>query len=269
VRLAAAVNVLKAWLLVAISAAAAAGVGWLILGTRGASLFVACALLGWIGMYAYADRALLGMLGARPYAVGESPMLRSTVDRFAATMDVLPPRLYLIDDLFPRAFAIGRGPRSSALAVSAGLLADLPPSELENVIAHELAHVRARDVLPQTFVVLIAAMLVEASRIGGWFSTALLYVLGPVGAAFVHLALSPKRELAADALAAQATGEPSELAAALLRLDRATDLVPFAAPPATAPLYPLDLFDESRLARLFKTHPPLGTRVAALRALER
>ena len=266
VRLAAATNILKTWLLVAIPTAAAAGIGWLIADVRGSLLFSGCSLLGWGTVYAVGDRALLGMLGARPFALAENPLLRSTVDRLAAGLSVVPPRLYLIDDPFPRTFAVGRGPRSAAIAVSTGLLAALPAEELAAILAHEVAHIRVRDVLPQMFAVLAAEMLLEASRLGGWFARLLLYLLAPVGSAFIHLTLSPKRELAADARAAGVTGEPHALADALLRLGHASDLVSFAAPPATAPLYPIDLFDESRLARMFKTHPPLANRVARLRA---
>ncbi len=266
-RLAAAANVLKTWLIVVALTAPAAGIGWLLAGGRGLTLFVVCALLAALAVYAYGDRAILGMLGARPYALAEDPLLRSTVDRLAAGFRVAPPRLYLLDDLFPRSLAVGRGPRSAAVAVSTGLLGALPPEELAGVLAHELAHVRARDVLTQTFSVLLAAMLIEASRIGGWLSGALLWILAPIGAAFVHLTLSPRRELQADRLAAAVTGEPHELADALVRLDRASELVSFAASPATAPLYPVDPFDESRLTRMFRTHPPLEQRVAALRAL--
>jgi heat shock protein HtpX len=268
VRLAAAVNVLKTVLLAAIPTAVACGLGWLVAGRHGSTLFGLCSLLAWAAIYWYGDRALLGMLGARPYALAEEPLLRSTVDRLSAGLGVASPKLYLIDDLFPRAFTVGRGPRSSCLAVSSGLLGALPPDELASVLAHELAHVRRRDVLTQTFAVLVASMLVESSRVGGWFSRALLYVLAPLGAAFVHLTLSPKRELAADEAAAAATGMPDELADALVRLDRASDLVEFAASPATEPLYPVDPFDESRLTRMFRTHPPLQQRVAVLRGAE-
>jgi heat shock protein HtpX len=267
VRLAAAGNLLKTWLVVAILSGAAGGIGWLLAEGRGLTLFVFCSLLAALGVYAYGDRALLGMLGARPYALAEDPLLKSSVDRLAAGMRVSPPKIYLLDDLFPRAFAVGRGPRSSTIAVSTGLIGALPPDELGGVLAHELAHVRNRDVLTQTFVVLLAVMLVEVSRIGGWFSRALLYVLAPLGAAFVHLTLSPKRELEADALAATVSAAPHDLADALTRLDRASELVSFAASPATSPLYPVDPFEDSRLARMFRTHPPLETRIARLRAL--
>ena len=152
-RRAAAVNILKAWLLFAIVAGVFGGFGWLLAGYRTASIFVFCAVLAGLAVYAYADRALLGMLGAREYALAEDPLLASTVARLAAKAGVMPPKLYVIADGFPRALSAGRGPRSSSLAVSTGLLGALPPAELDAVLAHELAHVRSRDVLVQTFAV--------------------------------------------------------------------------------------------------------------------
>jgi heat shock protein HtpX len=243
------------------------GLGWLIGGLTTALLFVFCSLLAASGVYRYGDRALLGMLGARPFALAEDPLLRSSADTAAGKLGVRPPQLYLVDDGFPRVFATGRGPGSSTLAVSTGALEALRPSELAAVFAHELAHVRRRDVLVQTYAVLIAGTLVEMSRLGGWFSRALLYVFAPISAAFVHILLSPKRELAADELAARATGRAHDLADALLRLDRAAELVDFAASPATEPLYPIDPFEEEGIARMFKTHPPLDERVRRLREL--
>jgi heat shock protein HtpX len=224
-------------------------------------------LLAATAVYRFGDRALLGMLGARPFALAEDPVLRSGADKIAAKLGVRSPQIYLIDDGFPRLFVVGRGPWSSSLAVSVGALRSLRREELEAAIAHELAHVRRHDVLVQTFVVLFATTLVETSRIGGWFSRVLLYVFAPISAAFVHVMLSPKRELHADALAASASGAAHDLADALMRLDRAAELVDFAASPATEPLYPIDPFEPEGIARMFKTHPPLDARVRRLREL--
>lgn len=264
---AAARNLLKAWLLVALLAGAFGGLGWLIGEGRVAALFAFCSLLAASAVYVVGDRVLLGMLGARPLALAEDPLLRSTVDRLAAHLQILPPRLALLPDGYPRAFVVGRGPRSATLTVSTGLLGALSPAELEAVVAHELAHVRARDVLTQTFAVVLAAALLEVTRVGGWLSRFLLSVLAPVAAAFTHLLLSPKRELAADARAATLT-DAHDLADALLRLDRASDLVGFEASPATEPLYTVSPFDASeRVARMFVTHPPVEERVATLRGV--
>lgn len=262
-----ALNLLKAFALVALLAAVFGGLGWLIGGPTTALLFAFCSLLAATGVYRYGDRALLGMLGARPFALAEDPTLRSAADTVAAKLGVRSPGLYLIDDPFPRLFSVGRGPTSSTVAISTGALVALRREELEAALAHELAHVRRRDVLVQTFVVLFATTMVELSRVGGWFSRALLYVFAPVGAAFVHVLLSPTRELRADVLAVSATGGAHDLADALLRLDRAAELVEFAASPATEPLYPVDPFESEGIARMFKTHPPLEPRVRRLREL--
>ena len=121
---------------------------------------------------------------------------------------------------------------------------------------------------PAAAVGLVAATLLELSRIGGWMSRALLFVLGPVASAFVHVILSPRRELSADRHAARICGSPHGLADALLRLDQVGELLEFRASPATAPLYVVDPFEHTGVAALFDTHPALGERVARLRALD-
>jgi heat shock protein HtpX len=261
-------NLLKLWLLLAGLCALLGGIGWLLNGYRLLSILVFCGLLLGLGLYWYADRIVLGLVGARELVAGEAPLLHSTVERLAAVAGIVKPKLYVIPDGFPRALSAGRGPRSSTVVVSTGLLQALPPAELEGVVAHEVAHARHRDVLVQVCAVVIAATLVEASRIGGWFQRGLLFALGPVAAAFVHLLLSPKRELAADEAAAGLCGTPHGLAAALIRLEQASELVEFRASPVTEPLYTIDPFEEEGLAALFVTHPPVAERVRRLRALD-
>jgi heat shock protein HtpX len=261
-------NIAKAWLLLVVICAVAGLIGWALGGVRVLSLFVFAALLLVGGAYWSFDKVVLGMVGARELPLGEAPLLHSTVERLAAIAGVTKPRLYLIPDGLPRSFATGRGPRASSLAVSTGLVSACPPSELEGVLAHELAHIRYRDVAIQTAVVVLAASIVELSRIGGWLERSLLFVLGPVAAACVHVLLSPKREFEADRAAVAICGSPHGLADALLRLEQAAELVEFQASPATEPLYPFNPFLEQGLAALFVTHPPLAERVRRLRELD-
>jgi heat shock protein HtpX len=261
-------NVLKAWALLVGACAVAASIGWALGGYRLLSIFAFCAALLAGALYWYSDRATLGLVRARELPVGEAPGLHSTVERLASVAGVAKPRLYLMQQGLPLALATGRGPRGSTVAVSTGLLSATSPAELEAVLAHELAHVRHRDVVVQSVVVVVAATLLELSRVGGWFSRALLFFLGPLASAFVHLMLSPKREFLADGTAAAICESPHPMADALVRLDQASELVSFASSPATEPLYTINPFLEVGLAALFVTHPPVGERVRRLRELD-
>src|SRR3954470_5001012 len=222
---------LKAWLLVAGGCAVFGAIGWPIGGYRLVSLLVFFGLLVAGAAYWYGDRVVLGMVGARELPLGEAPAVHAKVAGLAGIAGVPKPRLYLLPDGFPRALAAGRGPRGGTLAVSSGLLAAAPPAELEGVLAHELAHIRNRDVLVQTAAVVVAAALIETSRVGGWLQRTLLFVLGPLASAIVHLLLSPKREFAADRAAAALCGSPHGLADALIRLEQAAALVEVRADP--------------------------------------
>jgi len=261
-------NLLKVWLLLVGFCALVGGLGWLVGGYRTASISIFCALLAASAVYWYLDRVAPGMVGARELAVAEAPLLRSTVERLAARAGVARPRLYLLADPHPRAFAAGRGPRGSSLAVSSGLLSAAQPAELDGILAHELVHIRNRDVLVQTTVAVLAGFLIELTRLGGWLQRPLLFVLGPIAAAFTHLLLSPSREFAADRAAAELCESPHGLADGLLRLELAGSLVEFRASPATEPLYTVNPFAEEGLAAMFVTHPPLGERVRRLRGLD-
>lgn len=262
-------NVLKCWALFAVVAFLFGAAGWRLGGYRVSILFAGSIVLLAAAIYTYADRIVMGMLGARELVLGEAPALHSTVDRLAGAAGVVRPKLYVLPDGYPRALAAGRGAGGgTGIALSLGLMGVASPAELEGVVAHELAHVRHRDVLLQTVVVIVAISLVELSRIGGVLERALLFVLGPLAAAFVHLLLSPKREYAADRLAAELCDSPHGLADALLRLEQAMQLVPFEASPATEPLYTMNPFAERGLGALFDSHPALGERVKRLRDLD-
>ena len=261
-------NLLKAWILLLGLCAAVGGLGWWAGGYRPASISVFCVLLMAVALYWYLDRVAPGMVGARELAAAEAPIFQATVERVAARVGVARPRLYLITDAHPRAFAAGRGPNGSSLAVSAGLLTAAQPAELEGIVAHELVHIRNRDVLVQTTVSVLAGVLIDSTRLGGWLQRPLLFVLAPIAAAFTHLLLSPRREFAADRAAAELCKSPHGLADGLLRLEAAGSFVEFRASPATEPLYTVNPFAEEGIAAMFVTHPPLAQRVRRLRELD-
>jgi heat shock protein HtpX len=261
-------NVLKIWLLVVGLAGVMALLGWSLGGLRLLSIFVFAALLVALGAWWMFDRVALGMIGAREIPLGEAPLVHSALERLAARAGIAKPRLYVFRAGIPLSAAGGRGRRSSAVAVSTTCLTACPPAELDGLLAHEIAHIRHRDVPVQTVAGVIAALLLETSRIGGLLQRALLFILGPVAAAFVHALVSPKRELAADRLAAELCDSPHGLADALLRLEQAAELVPFEGSPATEPLFTINPYAEQGLGGLFGTHPPIAERVRRLRALD-
>ena len=262
-------NVLKSWLVVTITALLFGFVGWQLGGYRLALLFLGSIVLLAAAVYWYADRIVLGMVGAREMLPGEAPALHSTLERLAARAGVVKPKLYVLADSYPRALSGGRGAGGgTGLALSVGLLGVASPAELEGIVAHELAHLRNRDVLVQTIAVIVAAVIVETSRLGGFLQRAFLFVLGPIAAAFVHLLLSEKREFEADRFAAELCDSPHGLADALVRLEAAMELVGFEASPATEPVYTTNPFADEGLAALFNSHPPVGERVHRLRDLD-
>ena len=268
-RVAVATNLGKAWALFVVPALVMAFAGWKLGGDRLALLFAGSIVLVAAALYWYADRIAMGMVGARELLPGEAPAVHATVESLAGRAGVIKPRLYVLPDSYPRALAAGRGAHGgTGLAVSVGLLGVASPAELEGILAHEIAHLRRRDVLVQTMAATVAGVVVETTRIGGFLQRALLFLLGPLAASFVHLLLSPKREYDADRFAAELCGSPHGLADALLRLEQAMELVAFEASPVTEPLYTTNPFASEGLASLFATHPPLGERVRRLRALD-
>jgi heat shock protein HtpX len=262
-------NVLKVWACFVVFAGVFGLAGWALGDYRLLLLFLGSAVLVAGAVYWYADRIVMGMVGARELVQGEAPGLHSTVETLAVRAGVIKPKLYILRDGYPRALSAGRGAGGgSALAVSVGLLGAASPAELEGVVAHEIAHLRHRDVLVQTIAVVLAGSIVDLSRLGGFLQKSLLFVLGPVAAAVVHLLLSPRREYEADRLAAQLCDSPHGLADALLRLEAAMELVSFTAASFTEPLYTTNPFADERPASLFASHPAVTERVRRLRALD-
>jgi heat shock protein HtpX len=262
-------NLLKLWLLLAVFALPPIAIGYAVGGWRATALFLFAALLTEATVYAYCDRIVLSLLGARELVIAERPELHSMVERLAASAGVVKPHLYVIADGYPRSLSVGRGPTSSGVVFSLGLLTAASSAEFEGLVAHELAHVRNHDVAVQTASVAVSATIVELTRFAGFFQRGLLFFFAPIAAAVENLLLSAKREYAADFNAAVLCGSPHGLVDALLRIEHAAELVSFAANPATEPLYPINPFDrEDRLARMFETHPPLPERIKRLRGLD-
>jgi heat shock protein HtpX len=264
----AALNVAKALLLLGGFVALLTALGWWIGSFGLASVFFVTGLLMAATLHWYGPRIVLASLGARELLLAEAPDLFTTVERLALRAGVARPRMFVLTDGHPRALAVGRGASASGIALSHGLVAMSTPAELEGVLGHELARIRNRDVTVETPVVVLTGWLVEASRIGGWFERALLFVLGPVAASITQVLLSERRIFAADLRAARICESPHGLADALVRLEQAQELVSFQASPTTAPVYVVNPFEAVGLAALFGTHPPIGERVQRLRAAD-
>jgi heat shock protein HtpX len=233
-----------------------------------------------LGSWFFSDRLVLRSSGARLLGADEAPELHQMVGELARAAGIPTPKLYLVEQDYANAFATGRNPANGAVAVTAGLLRILPRREVRGVIAHEIAHIRNRDVTIATIAAGLAAVIsgianaVQFSALLGGSSDddgpgstigALLFAMvAPIGAMLVQMAISRSREYVADATAARLTGDPEALASALERLSRAAEHIPAEIQPATASLYIVNPL-AGGLSALFSTHPPMETRIARLR----
>lgn len=273
---------LRALLLMAALTGLLVAVGGLLGGSGGALVFFFIALGMNFFSYWYSDRMALMMTGARPLRREEVPQLYDMVDRLRRRAGLPMPRLYLIESDQPNAFATGRNPEHSAVAVTRGLLALMNREELEGVIAHELAHIKNRDILVATLAASVAgaiSMLAnmaqwrmifggysddEDSGAGGIIGALLTIILAPLAALLIQLAISRTREFSADATGAQIAGSPRGLAQALRKLDEASRVRPMAVNPGTAHLFIVNPLSGASLAHLFSTHPPIQERIRRL-----
>lgn len=247
-------------------------------------LALAFALVTNVGSYWYSDQIVLRMTGAAPLIRAEAPALYAATERLAAQAGIPTPGLYLVPDPQPNAFATGRTPERGVVALNQGLLDLLSPTEVEGVIAHEIAHIANRDTLTMTVAASLAGAvmtLVNLVQWGAMFgfsdednSPGLLVaaLVAPLAATLIQLAVSRAREHEADASAAAYTGTARGLIGALRTLEHGAALVPSTtARPATAHLSIVNPLADGAVggfARLFSTHPPMDDRVAALRALD-
>jgi len=274
---------LRTWLFVAGLTALLIAVGATI-GGGFLYLFVALAVLMNVAGYWFSDRVALRASRAQPLDEADAPALHAAVGDLARRAGIPVPRLYLIPSDQPNAFATGRNPRNSAVAVTRGLIRWMPPDEVRAVIAHELAHIRNRDVLVSSISAMIAgaisaiASFLQLSFLFGgddedqgplgWVGFIAMLILAPLAATLLQLAVSRQREYLADATAARLLGSGAPLADALGTLERGTHAAPIAVNPAFASLYIANPLPRAGLAELFSTDPPIAERVRRLRAYD-
>lgn len=229
------------------------------------------------GSYWFSDKIVLAMYGARPVSESDAPGLYNIVRKLAASAQVPMPKVYIIPAEQPNAFATGRDPAHAAVAVTDGILRLLNEEELEGVLAHELAHVKHRDVLLGTIAATMAGAIMMLSRFALFFgggrdreeggnpiAAIVAIVLAPIAAILIQMAISRGREYGADEGGARFCGNPRALANALRKLQRGAQAVPMDANPATAHMFIVNPFSAGGIASLFSTHPPIEERIARL-----
>ena len=279
-------NIFKTGLLLAVLTAMLVLLGGAIGGQQGMMIAFFLALAMNFVSYWFSDKIVLAAYGARPIDEAAAPRLYAIVHRLATRAAIPMPRVYLIPSETPNAFATGRNPEHAVVAVTEGIMRILDEEELEGVLAHELSHVKNRDVLISTVAATLAGAITYLAHMAQWaamfggrsrddeeggsnpIAMILLAVLAPIAAMLVQMAVSRSREFQADATGARVAGRPWGLAKALEKLQMANQAMPMAnATPATAHLFIVNPLSGQTLMRLFSTHPPLEERIARLRAM--
>jgi heat shock protein HtpX len=233
------------------------------------------------GSYFFSDKISLAMYRAQPVTREELPRAYEIVERLIQKVGIPMPKIYVIPSDSPNAFATGRNPQHASVAVTQGILNLLNDEELEGVLAHELGHVRNRDILISSIVATIAGAITYLAEIarwgmffggyereqderGGGLGALLMLILAPIAAMLIQLAVSRSREYQADETGAHFTGNPYALASALAKLDTYSKRLPLPATPSTAHLFIIQPFLGMSLANLFSTHPPIAKRIERL-----
>jgi heat shock protein HtpX len=233
--------------------------------------------------YWYSDKIVLKMYGAQEVSPMDSPQLHQIVEELAHEAGIPKPRVYIIPNDSPNAFATGRNPDHAAVAATEGILRLLTPAELKGVLAHEIGHVRNRDILISTIAATMAGaimILANIARFGAIFGLArdddegggilgilVMSIIAPLAAMLIQLAISRSREYLADETGAHLAHNPESLARALEKLSRGAERAPMDANPSTAHMFIVNPLTGSGLMNLFSTHPPIEERVARLRSM--
>ena len=246
--------------------------------------FVLSILLNFVS-YFFSEKIALMMSGAQPVTPSDNPHIYARiapmVQELCRRMNIPIPKLWVIPEHSPNAFATGRNPSHSSVAFTAGLLELMNDREVEGVLAHELGHVKNRDILTSSIAATIASAITMVARMAMWFGPRhnddeeggspfgmlLMAILAPIAAMLIQMAISRTREFSADATAAKYCGTPDGLISGLQKLETWSHRIPMDASPATAHMYIIKPFSGSALFKLFSTHPPTEERIAALAAL--
>jgi heat shock protein HtpX len=259
-------------------------IGGQIGGTSGMTIALVMAFGMNFVTYWFSDKIILRMYRAREVSEAEAPELYGTVRRLAHRAEIPMPKVYVMDEGQPNAFATGRNPEHGVVAVTTGIMNILSREELEGVIAHELAHIKNRDILVSTVAASIAGAISYLAQMAQWaalfggrrddqggggspIAALVMMIVGPIAAMMVQMAISRSREYGADAGGAGISGNPRHLANALRKLHTASQMIPMEAKPATAHLFIVSPLSGGGLLRLFSTHPPMEERIARLEAM--
>lgn len=272
----------KVWLLMGALSIILVLIGGAVGGRSGAMLFFLISLGMNFFSYYFSDKVAISMTRSQPVSEEEAPELYDMVRRLTQRAGLPMPRLYITPSPQPNAFATGRNPAHSAVAVTEGLLHLLNRSELEGVLAHELAHVKNRDVLVGTIAAAFAGAITMIANIiqwgaifgmgrgddeeggGSFIGSILLAIIAPIAAMIIQMAISRSREYMADETGARIAGNTGGLANALLKLENAAHRIPMQVNPATSHLFIVNPLSGQSVARLFSTHPPISERVKRL-----
>lgn len=235
--------------------------------------------------YWFSDKIILTMYGAKQLTGEEAPKLFQLVRKLTQNANLPMPKIYVIDNPNPNAFATGRNPNNAAVAVTTGILRILNDDELEGVLAHELAHIKHRDILLATIVATFVGTITFISRLAGWsmmffggsrdrensgnaIASLVLLIVAPIAAVLLQLAISRAREFMADEGGSKISGKPLALASALAKLEQAAQVIPMQnAGPSTAHLFIVNPLRGSSLMKLFMTHPPIEERIERLKLI--